>query len=180
MSRIPIPFVAADIAAVARSLRGQLEGHGEVPGHVELLNMLARAAGRRNYQHLRAQASAEARLATDPLPPEPVDHEKVERVARHFDRQGRLVRWPARTGHQHRCLWALWAELPAGRILSEADINAILKARHLFGDHAILRRELCSAGLVTRTRDGREYRRVERPPPPDAAALIRYLKRVTA
>jgi len=48
--------------------------------------------------------------------------------------------------------------------------------RHGGGDHAILRRSLCDGGLVSRTRDGRVYRRVERRPPPEAAALICHLK----
>jgi hypothetical protein len=33
--------------------------------------------------------------------------------------------------------------------------------------------------MVTRTRDGREYRRVERKPPVIALALIRFLKEST-
>ncbi len=54
-------------------------------------------------------------------------------------------------------------------------MNEIIKARHLFGDHAILRRSLCNSGLLARTPDGRVYRRVERRPTADAAALIRRL-----
>lgn len=180
MSRMPIPLMADDIATVARSLQVQLKAHDQPPGHVELLNMLARAVGRRNYQHLRAQTAAETRLAAGPPTPAPIDHLKIERVARHFDRQGRLIRWPAKTSQQQRCLWVFWAALPAATILTETEINTLLKARHLFGDHAILRRELCSAGLMARTRDGREYRRIERAPPPEAAALIGYLKRGAA
>lgn len=176
MSRTAIPYVAADIAAVARSLRSQLEGRDQPPGHVELLNMLARAVGRRNYQHLKAQLAAQARLEAGPAPADAVDHERVERIARHFDRDGRLIRWPAKPSHQQHCLWALWAALPAGQTLTEQDVNAILKNRHLFADHAILRRALCSAGLVARTRDCREYRRIERRPPADAAALIRHVR----
>jgi Uncharacterized protein conserved in bacteria (DUF2087) len=50
----------------------------------------------------------------------------------------------------------------------------MLKARHLFGDHALLRRTLFDGGLVSRSVDGREYRR-ERKPPAEAIALIQYL-----
>jgi hypothetical protein len=39
----------------------------------------------------------------------------------------------------------------------------------------LLRRELCDHDLLTRTADGRQYRRVERPPSPEALALIRHL-----
>ena len=63
--------------------------------------------------------------------------------------------------------------LPARRTLSEPQVNERLQQIHLFGDHAILRRSLCNARLLVRTPDGREYRRIEREPPPPAAALIR-------
>jgi hypothetical protein len=177
VSRTPIAFAAPDISAVARSLRSQLAGREAPPGHVELLNMLARSTGHRNFQHFRAQSLARDRLAADAAPAEAaVDHRLVERVAGHFDREGRMLRWPGRTSHQQLCLWWLWAGFPAGRSLCEAEVNAHLKARHLFGDHAILRRSLCDAGLLARTPDGRVYRRVERRPPPEATALIRHLK----
>lgn len=56
MTRTPLPYSAGDISALARSLRTQLAARQGMPGHVELLNMLAKAAGHRNFQHFRAQA----------------------------------------------------------------------------------------------------------------------------
>jgi hypothetical protein len=178
VSRTPIAFVSPDISALAKSLRTQLAGRDGLPGHVEILNMLARSTGHRNFQHLRAESLARDRLAADVLPlvEAPADLRLVERVAGHFDREGRMLRWPGRTGHQQLCLWWLWAGFPAGRDLAEREVNAHLRERHLFGDHAILRRSLCDARLLSRTRDGRVYRRIERPPPPEPAALIRHLK----
>jgi hypothetical protein len=177
MPRTPIAFAAPDISALAKSLRNQLAGHSAPPGHVELLNMLARSTGHRNFQQLRAQALARGRPAAGARPAEaPADQRRVERVAGHFDSDGRMIRWPARTSHQQLGLWWLWAQFPAGRVLAEAEVNAHLNARHLFGDHAILRRSLCDARLLSRTRDGSAYRRIERRPPADAAALIRHLK----
>ncbi|WP_374471334.1 hypothetical protein [Phenylobacterium sp.] len=112
MSRDAIPFAAADISALAKSLRGQLLNRKSLPSHVEMLNMLARAAGHRNYQHLRAQGGAVAEAApgtagASVAGPLPVDRAVVERVAGHFDAAGRMVRWPGRTRHQELCLWAL-------------------------------------------------------------------------
>jgi hypothetical protein len=104
-----------------------------------------------------------------------VDHLKVERAARHFDPKGRLIRWPAKASDQSLCLWGLWASIPAGDIFAEQQINEILKSKHLFGDHALLRRALYDGGLVSRTADGREYRRIERRPPADVIALIQCL-----
>jgi hypothetical protein len=46
----------------------------------------------------------------------------------------------------------------------------------LFGDPALLRREMFDRGMVWRTPDGREYRRIEDKPPALARALIRQLQ----
>lgn len=173
MSRVTIPFAAADISALAKSLRGQLAAREASPSHVEMLNMLARATGHRNFQQLRASAGDSPEPPPDTAPPAPVaDLVLVNRVAGHFDAEGRMVRWPGKTSHQELCLWALWAHIPGRRPLTEPEVNAAINAWHLFGDHAILRRCLCNSGLLARTQDCREYRRVERRPPPEAAALI--------
>lgn len=173
MTRTVFPFAVSDISALARSLNRDLAGRERPPGHVELLNMLARGAGFRNFQHFRAQAAAGEGRNAPPPATEPVDLARVERLARCFDAQGRLARWPARTGDQRLCLWPLWARIPADATMTERQISERLDAWHLFGDRALLRRELVETGLVSRTPDCRAYRRVERPPPPDALALIR-------
>jgi hypothetical protein len=175
MSRTVLPFAATDMSALARSLGRELAACAEKPGHVQLLNMLARATGYRNFQHYRAQLDASGRLTTVAPTPDPVDHLLVERVARHFDGNGLFLRWPSKTSHQALALWCLWARMPAGCVLREKDVNAILKANHLFGDHVLLRRELCDYQMLARTADCREYRRIERRPPPEALGLIQHV-----
>lgn len=175
MPKLAIPFAADDVSALARSLRSQLADCDHVPGHVEVLNMLARAVGRRNFQHLRAQAAAHHRLGRALPPTPPVDHRRVLRTARHFDEGGLLVRWPGKASERQLCLWVLWSRMPARTVFTEPQVNAMLEAAHVFGDYAVLRRALCDDGLVFRTIDGRVYRRVERRPPPEAVELIRHL-----
>lgn len=169
MSRNVIPFAAADISALAKSLRAQLAARPASPSHVEMLNMLARATGHRNFQQLRARGSAPSDMA----PARSADPELVSRVAGHFDPDARMVRWPSKTSHQELCLWVVWAQIPSRRTFTEAEVNGLIQKKHLFGDHAILRRSLCNSRLMARTADGGEYRRIEREPPPEAAALIR-------
>ena len=180
MSRTCIPFSAGDVSALARSLRSQLTTLARTPSHLELLNMLARGAGHRNFQSLRAQETARHHLERPQPATEPVDLEQVLRVARHFDSGGRLATWPAKRAFQITCLWVLWSRLPAREPLTEEQLNCHLRADHLFSDHALLRRELCDQNLLARTPNGREYRRVERTPSAEALAVIRYLKRTTA
>ncbi len=173
MSRQTIPLATTDLSAFARHLSGQLNRNA-TPGHVELLNMLARAAGFRNFQHLRAASLAKDRLDA----PEPsCDMTLVERALRHFDSTGTLRDWPARRALQIFCLWALWAQLPGGTSLHERELNAALTAAHGFGDAALLRRDMVGLGLLSRNASGTAYVRHELAPPPEARALIR---RVTA
>jgi hypothetical protein len=178
MARTPIAFVASDISALAKSVRAQLLQRTSPPGHVELLNILARATGHKNYQHFRA--GSVDKPADDRSNPaaqdDAVDLKRVQRAARHFDDHGRLLRWPARHNLQQLSLWVLWAGFPPRCSLAEAEVKRLLNSRHAFADDALLRRALCDHGLVSRTADGRAYRRIERRPPIEAAALLRQLK----
>ena len=70
----------------------------------------------------------------------------------------------------------LWASFPSRCSLDEAQVKALLNSRHAFADDALLRRALCDGGLISRTTDGRQYRRIEREPPGEAATLVRQLK----
>ncbi len=61
---------------------------------------------------------------------------------------------------------------------TQREVGEHLTASHSFGDAALLRRQLCDAGLMARTPDCREYRRVEGRPAPLGLALIAQLRRV--
>ncbi len=173
MRNDPLPFATPDISALAKTLSLEIRALEAPPGHVQLLNILARAAGHRNYQALRAQHEASERLASPRPTAQPVDHRMVERTARYFDEAGKLATWPSKVSQQQLCLWVLWSRLPAETELNEQQISERLKALHLFGDHALLRRDMVEMGLLSRIRDGAVYRRIERPPPAEALALIR-------
>lgn len=179
MSKLHVPYAVSDMSALARSLRQQLASLGQLPSHVEMLNLLARAAGHANFQALRADAQAHDRLTTDT--PEPAaDHARIEKVLRHFDETGRMIRWPGKTNHQMLCLWVIWSRIPADQRFSERELNAFIIDAHTFGDHAILRRSLVDARMLARTPDGKLYRRIEKKPDPDATALLAAVGRRVA
>jgi hypothetical protein len=170
MSKTIIPFQADDVSSLAKSLHAQLQARETPPGHVELLNMLARAVGRRNFQQLRAEAERAPPVRAAPVEA-PIDERRIERVERCFE-GGRMTRWPAKREDQVLALWGLWSKLPAGQTFGEREISQLIAKLHDFGDHALLRRELVISRLIERNADGSVYRRIERPPPPDAARLI--------
>ncbi len=179
MSRIPLPLHVADLSAFARALRRHLDGLGQAPSHLELLNLLTKAAGFRNFSHFRAEAEAMAgqsapALAAAPQPPA-ADPKAVQRMLRHYDAEGRLLRWPKKRLERLACLWVLWSRLPARQVMTERQISDLLAALNGFDDHAFLRRQLVDNRLVTRTPDGREYRRVEAQPSPEGLALLERL-----
>ncbi|GAB3267368.1 DUF2087 domain-containing protein [Chitinimonas naiadis] len=189
MSRPVFPFHADDISILARSLCKQWQDQDTPPGHVQMLNMLARAVGYQNFQHFRDQVeAAPASPTTLALPDDATltepDHAaqraaearlgpvESKRLLRHFDAQGRLQRWPGKFSEQLPILWTLWARIPARRDFSEREINDYIREGESFGDHVLLRRELVNYKLLARTLDGRVYRRVEQPLPPALAELV--------
>lgn len=175
MSRIPLPMSVGDVSAFARTLRTRLLDSEQVPSHVELLNIIAKAGGFRNFQHLKAQqetapaAETVAQTVTDD------DLKRIKKLLRLFDGQGRLIRWPGKFTLRMLCLWAMWSHIPARDTLSEAEINDLLGQWHLFEDHALLRREMADHGMVRRTADGRQYSRIEQQPPAAALELLRQI-----
>ncbi len=84
MTRDALCLTVEDLSAFARNLHKQLAAEPALPGHLSLLNMLARAAGFRNYQHFRAVGAAAERIAA----PEPTaDMVAVEQALRQFGKR---------------------------------------------------------------------------------------------
>ncbi len=171
MTKKTIPLYTNDLSAFSRTLAGQMM---KPPSHLSLMNMLARAAGFRNYQHLKANHAAEERLSKPKLDAT-VDYKFVEKALAWFDEDGRLKQWPTKRKLQDIALWAIWAKIPAGQVMQEPEVNERLMALHSFEDPAILRRCLCSLSLMVRNRDGSDYLRLEKRPEADVQMLIRLL-----
>lgn len=176
MSNVPTPLSAPDISRFARSISEQLKEHQDGPSHLTLMNILARAAGFRNYQHIKASHAARKRIDATIASGNP-DYQLVERALQHFDQAGCMSRWPTRRPLQELCLWTLWANFPKGTKMHERNVNSLLNQLHLFGDSALLRRSLVSFGLVNRKIDGSDYHRQEKRPPDEALEVIRRVKK---
>ncbi|MCY6382925.1 DUF2087 domain-containing protein [Hoeflea prorocentri] len=172
MTKNPISMCVNDMTVFTRVLSRQL---GETsPSHLALMNMVARAAGFQNVQHMRA-ASAAAKRLDNQTESVVADARCVERTLHQFDNCGRLLQWPAKRSVQTLALWALWATLPANKVLDEQALNDHLAQEHLFKDPATVRRTMISCGLLSRKKDGTDYRRIEQQPPVEAKALINVL-----
>ena len=204
MTRTALPYSAPDLSALARLLERALDDHlvthGRLPGHVEMMNLLARGAGHRNLQTFKAVVDADASAAPKTLPPAGPDAwfdapelldpsttpvvpepppltERAARTLKCFDFSGRLVRWPPKLSQQRLAMWVLWTRFDARAIYTEAEVNRILKAWHTYGDHATLRRELIDHQLMTRKDDCSEYRKLPQWPDDEVQGLLRALRR---
>ncbi len=209
MTRTAVPYSAPDLSALARLLERALADHqithGRLPGHVEMMNLLARGAGKRNLQQLQADAardalSAPAEAAAPPAAPSndawfdspelldpattpnleamtPRLSERAARTLKCFDFSGRLTRWPPKLSQQRLAMWVLWTRFDARRVYTEAEVNQVLKAWHVYGDHATLRRELINHLLMTRKSDCSEYRKTPQWPDDEVQGLLRALRK---
>jgi hypothetical protein len=83
--------------------------------------------------------------------------EQLASYRRLLSPEGKLTRWPKKDHEKQFVLEYLRGKLVKGVTYRESEINAILKEWHLFGDHALLRREMFDRRLLDRTADGREY-----------------------
>src|SRR6478735_8753119 len=100
MSRLLVPFATPDLSSFAKALKKQLDERAAsgstAPTHLQLLNLLARAAGQRNFATLKAAAVAKpvapAAPRSRPATP-PVEVGELSPTARkallQFDEAGR-------------------------------------------------------------------------------------------
>ena len=158
----PLPLAIPDLSSFARSLSHALQAHLACepgpPGHLETLNLIARALGQRNHQSLRASLRTPTASVKTAQAPAALS-ENARKTLAQFDAQGRLVRWPSKFTVQRLAMWILWTRFEAKRPYTEPEVNAILKAANAFGDHVTLRRELVNHQLLTRKADCSEYRK---------------------
>ncbi len=208
MTRTVVPYAAPDLSALARLLERALADHqithGRLPGHVEMMNLLARGAGRRNLQELQADATRQAAssaAAGEPAPPAsatsdfwfdapelldpattpailpPALSERGAKTLKCFDFSGRLTRWPLKLSQQRLAMWVLWTRFDARRVYTEAEVNQVLKAWHTYADHATLRRELINHQLLARKSDCSAYRKLPQWPDDEVQGLLRALRK---
>ena len=183
MSKEMFTLQIADVSAFARTLGQALDARHaskpEPPGQVELLNLIARTQGQRNWSALRLAlrqrpVAAPMQPAVDAAAAAPAaplsDH--ARKALAQFDQRGRLMRWPVKYSVQKLVMWVLWTRFDAKRSYTEPEVNAILKAANLFFDHATLRRELINHRLMSRQSDCTDYRKLPVRPDDETRALL--------
>ena len=181
MSRSALPLLVPDASQFARALGTSLKTRhasgSPPPGHVELLNMMARALGHRNLQSLQAGVHLTPALPKPPLaledrPAPAALSANARKALMQFDSRGRLLRWPTKYSVQTLAMWVLWTLFDGRRVYTEKEVNEVLKAANAFGDHVTLRRELINHQLMSRKSDCTDYRKLPARPDDETRALI--------
>ncbi len=184
MTRMLLPLSIADVSSFAKNLKSYLnERHvagQSLPSHLELLNLLARAAGMRNYQTLRATAAGNV---PNPEPAPAISatlSPTVRKTLMQFDAAGRLVRLPNKLSVQQMAMWWMWTHFAPRRKYTEKEVNQVLNAHHTFGDQATLRRELVNMKLLGRKSDCSEYWKEPMRPSGDVQEFLQALRQKVA
>ncbi len=204
MTRQLTPLSVPDVSSFVKNLKTRLDQrHAEgaaPPSHLELLNLVASAAGLRNFQTLRAGASlADATpghlpthdtVISTPTPlagdkqNAPLDYARLSATVRkalmQFDTAGRLVRLPNKLSVQQMAMWWMWTHFAVRRKYSEKEVNQLLTAHHTFGDYATLRRELVNMKLLGRKSDCSEYWKEPQRPSAEVQNFLRALRQAVA
>lgn len=76
---------------------------------------------------------------------------------------GKVSVWPAKASKKLVILDYLITKFQKDKIYTEKQVNDILRAWHTFDGWAVLRRALIDGGLMTRDKNGYEYK-VKSPP----------------
>ena len=190
MTRLLVPLATPDLSAFTKTLKGFLDERHEAgkppPSHVELLNLLARAAGMRNFATVKKAALAAApsvpvvKGSDAPVAAQDGDpislttlSATVRKALMQFDESGRLVRLPNKLSVQQMTMWALWTQFAAHRKYTEKEVNAVANAFHTFGDQATLRRELVNMKLLGRKNDCSEYWKEAQRPSDEVQSFLR-------
>ena len=85
----------------------------------------------------------------------------MDKVLKNYiDQEGKVKIWPSKRKHKLLVLDYLSSKFDLGIYYSEKEMNEVLNKYHLFGDYAILRRELFNSGYINRTKDCSKYWRV--------------------
>jgi hypothetical protein len=178
--RTLVPLQVADVSEFTKKLRASLAAVEGVPSHLAFLNIVARAAGFRNFQALRATPSRSVSHAPalEPQPPVP---RPVARALSHLDEAGRITRFPVQLAIRKLVLFGLACRFPHRRDMTEREVNDVIARFHTFEDIATLRRELINEKHLWRTRDGRVYRRLDgKDAPPQSDEVKLFLEALRA
>lgn len=80
-----------------------------------------------------------------------------------LDKDGKLRVWPAKPEKKKLAVQFVSEKFEFEKDYTEKEVNEIIKSAITFGDHQLLRRELCDRKLLARTPNGIKYWKIKLP-----------------
>jgi hypothetical protein len=77
-------------------------------------------------------------------------------------KNGKIIRWPKKVVDKNSILEYIAIKISFGKKYTEKEINGIIIENILFDDYVLVSRELIENGYLNRTKDCREYWRIEK------------------
>jgi len=74
-----------------------------------------------------------------------------------LDKEYKLKVWPSKPAMKELAVAYLAEKFESDKIYTEKEVNEVIIQKHTFGDHQLLRRELCDRRFLERTPDGMKY-----------------------
>lgn len=84
--------------------------------------------------------------------------DEVQDFERRFlDADGRLKQFPSKPKYREAAIKFLGAKFERDRNYTESEVNEVIGKSHSFADITMLRRELVTAKILAREKDGSKY-----------------------
>lgn len=174
-----IPFACPDISRLAKSIKKEIDKSEKKPSHVEILNILARESGFRNFQQMRAQAEPTQSAKDKSFKETGIGLQNLQKLKRYLDDKARVKTLPSKQSLQIMIVYYIWAFIAADTKYTEIGLNHLLNRFHTFGDAALLRRFMFELGLVSRSNNCQDYEKLLPEVPTEYKDIVKFAQKVS-
>lgn len=149
-----------DISGFAKLLKKEIDTKNGNLSHVEILNIIARICGNKNFQQLRASTIPNSEVPNMVLEDEEKANANLKKLKRYLNENFQVKTLPSKLSQQELIIYYIWAFIEKNKIFNEIELNKYLNKFHTFGDCALLRRYMFEYGLLSRSKDCSDYKKL--------------------
>lgn len=167
-----------DVSGFAKAIKKEIDQKSGNLSHVEILNIIARTSGHKNFQQLRQNSIT---------PQENIDfNEDIEKAQKNLNKLKRYLNenfqvktLPSKLSQQELIIYYIWEFIDENKVFSEIELNKYLNRFHTFGDSALLRRYMFEYGLLSRSKDCLDYKKLKPEIPKPIIKIIEFAKEIS-
>ncbi|KAF0110574.1 MAG: hypothetical protein FD163_557 [Hyphomonadaceae bacterium] len=174
-----VPFACPDISRLAKSIKKHLDKSEKKPSHVEILNIFARESGYKNFQQMRASSDVTTSAKDNSFKENTIGAQNLQKLKRYLDDKARVKTLPSKQSLQLMIVWYIWGHIAAQISFTEIELNHLLNRYHTFGDAALLRRYMFELGLVSRSSNCQDYRKLSPTIPSEYSEIVKFAQKIS-